>query len=65
VERSPLDELSLRALLASNEPDNGLGDGDTANGIQCWIPGTADVSGMFRAERSGKGSPRWLRSDKP
>ena len=47
-------------LLAatSNEPDNGLGDGDTANDIQGWLIGTADTAGMFRAERSGKGNGR-------
>jgi hypothetical protein len=42
----------------SNEPDNGLGDGDTANDIQGWLIGTADTAGMFRAERSGKGNGR-------
>jgi len=43
---------------ASNEPDNGLGDGDTAKDIQGWNIGTADVSGLLRAERSGLGSGR-------
>ena len=42
----------------SNEPDNGLGDGDTANDIQNFSFGTADVSGMLRAERSGRGTGR-------
>ncbi len=40
--------------VASNEPDNGLGDGDTSNDIQGWAIGTADTSGQLRAERSGK-----------
>ena len=43
---------------SSNEPDNGLGDGDTANDIQNFSFGTADVSGMLRAERSGRGTGR-------
>src|SRR6185436_8134690 len=42
----------------SNEPDNGLGDGDTANDIQGWTIGTADTAGDLRAERSGKGNDR-------
>lgn len=44
--------------VASNEPDNGLGDGDTPNDIQGWTPGTADTSGQLRAERSGTGTGR-------
>lgn len=42
----------------SSEPDNGLGDGDTAGDIQGWTTGTADTSGMLRAERSGAGTGR-------
>jgi hypothetical protein len=42
----------------SNEPDNGLGDGDTANDIQGFAVGTADTSGQLRAERSGRGNGR-------
>lgn len=42
----------------SSEPDNGLGDGDTAGDIQGWTSGTSDLSGFFRAERSGNGSGR-------
>lgn len=40
----------------SNEPDNGLGDGDTANDIQL-IPGDAHHLNL-RAERSGTGDGR-------
>lgn len=42
----------------SNEPDNGLGDGDTANDIQGFSVGTADIAGMLRAERSAGGTGR-------
>ena len=44
--------------VASNEPDNGLGDGDQPNDIQGFVVGTADTSGFLRAERSGKGQGR-------
>jgi hypothetical protein len=40
--------------VTSNEPDNGLGDGDTANDIQVTGPLTLNL----RAERSGNGSGR-------
>jgi hypothetical protein len=46
------------ASATSNEPDNGLGDGDQPNDLQGWTVGTPDVSGFVRAERSGKGSGR-------
>jgi DNA-binding beta-propeller fold protein YncE len=44
--------------VTSNEPDDGLGDGDTANDIQGWQPGTPDTTGLLRAERSALGSGR-------
>jgi hypothetical protein len=43
---------------ASSEPDDGLGDGDTANDIQGWEVGAADTIGQLRAERSGTGPDR-------
>ncbi len=42
----------------SNEPDNGLGDGDTAGDIQGFVIGTASTRGAVRAERSGTGIGR-------
>jgi hypothetical protein len=42
--------------ITSDQPDNGTGDGDTANDIQDAQTGTFDVSFLLRAERSG-GSP--------
>jgi len=44
--------------ITSSEPDNGLGDGDTANDIQAAAYGTADTSFLVRAERGGKGVGR-------
>jgi len=40
--------------VTSNEPDDGLGDGDTANDIVVTGPGTVSL----RAERSGQGNGR-------
>jgi hypothetical protein len=44
--------------IVSNEPDNGLGDGDKSNDIQEAEYGTPDVDFKLRAERSGKGNGR-------
>ncbi len=44
--------------IVSNEPDNGLGDGDKPNDIQEAALGTPDVDFKLRAERSGKGDGR-------
>jgi hypothetical protein len=44
--------------ITSNEPDNGLGDGDTVNDIQNANFGTKDTSFSLRAERSGQGTGR-------
>jgi hypothetical protein len=43
---------------ASNEPDNGLGDGDTPNDVQGFVAGTASTRGQLRSERSGRGAGR-------
>ena len=44
--------------ISSNEPDNGMGDGDTADDIQGEQPGTIDTSFQLRAERSARGAGR-------
>lgn len=44
--------------ISSNEPDNGLGDGDTASDIQGDSMGTDDRSFLLRAERGGTGTGR-------
>jgi hypothetical protein len=44
--------------VVSSEPDNGLGDGDTAGDIQGWATGTNDRDGQLRAERAGGGPGR-------
>jgi len=44
--------------ITSNEPDNGLGDGDTVDDIQQANLGTDDRSFQLRSERSGGGNGR-------
>jgi hypothetical protein len=44
--------------VTSNEPDNGLGDGDTSNDISGATLGTDDRYVQVRAERAGGGSGR-------
>jgi hypothetical protein len=51
------DHFSLRSAVSS-EPDDGLGDGDTPSDLQGWLPGTPDLAGEARAERSGAGPGR-------
>ena len=49
--------VRLRSIT-SNEPDNGLGDGDTANDIQGAAIGADDRSFLLRSERMGPGDER-------
>ena len=42
----------------SNEPDDGVGDGDTANDVAGFDAGTPDLTGSLRAERSATGNGR-------
>jgi predicted heme/steroid binding protein len=44
--------------VTSNEPDNGLGDGDKPNDIQGAEFNTSDCAFQLRAERSGGGNGR-------
>jgi endo-1,4-beta-xylanase len=44
--------------ITTNEPDNGLGDGDTVGDIQGADFGKDDRTFMLRGERSGKGNGR-------
>ena len=55
VATEAVSEVTGRILsVTSNEPDNGLGDGDTADDIVIISAGTVSL----RAERSGKGNGR-------
>jgi hypothetical protein len=44
--------------VASSEPDDGLGDGDTANDIQGATIGSDDRTFQVRSERAGNGPGR-------
>lgn len=44
--------------IVSDEPDNGLGDGDTAGDVQDAAFGTPDLRFRLRSERSGTGDGR-------
>jgi hypothetical protein len=44
--------------IVSNEPDNGLGDGDTRSDVQGASYDTADTQFQLRSERSGTGAGR-------
>lgn len=44
--------------ITSNEPDNGLGDGDTGRDVQQASVGTDDRAFALRAERSGRSTGR-------
>jgi hypothetical protein len=50
---------AIRLLsITSNEPDDGLGDGDTPGDVQAALFGTDDRQFLLRAERGGVGSGR-------
>ena len=50
----------LNVTVVSSEPDDGLGDGDTANDIQnlTWDNATGIITVDLRAERAGGGPGR-------
>jgi hypothetical protein len=48
----------VMSSIASSEPDNGLGDGNTVGDIQDASLGTPDTDVVLRAERSGNGPGR-------
>jgi hypothetical protein len=53
----PHPKIALTSI-SSNEPDAGLGDGDTVNDIQGALFGTDDRLFLLRAERAGRGAGR-------
>jgi len=56
---TPPSAMTVRLIgVSSDEPDNGLGDGDTENDISGANLGTDDRSIQLRAERSGGGHGR-------
>lgn len=52
------DPVSLTAIVSSNEPQNGLGDGDTSPDWTEPIVSDGIITLQLRAERSGKGNGR-------
>jgi hypothetical protein len=52
--------LALKATVARNERENGLGDGDIAPDwtVPTLCPGSGTISLQLRAERSGRGAGR-------
>jgi endo-1,4-beta-xylanase len=56
-ECDPAPKVRLVSIV-SNEPDDGLGDGDMSNDIQDAAVGTDDREFKVRAERSGLGGGR-------
>ncbi|WP_199621103.1 pectinesterase family protein [Paenibacillus alkalitolerans] len=56
-DESGVAEIALLSIV-SNEPDDGLGDGDMKNDIQGADYGTFDTEFELRAERSGTGNGR-------
>ncbi len=52
------DATFVLTSITSNEPDDGLGDGDAENDIQDAEFGTADTKFQLRAERAGVGDGR-------
>jgi len=56
---SDVTEMTVTLVsVSSNEPDNGIGDGNTTNDIQGVEAGSEDYSFLLRAERAGGGSGR-------